>query len=101
MKIQKKKNWGAGRGVQGGCERNVGVGGPVVGWGGVGLMGVRVDVIAMLGVGGDVGYGGCEPRIEGIVQYTKRYCTILKKNIKKCGGRGRGRLVTSLNIIFF
>ena len=31
--------------------------------------GVRVDVNAMLGVGGDVGYGGCEPRIEGIVQY--------------------------------
>ena len=27
----------------------------------------------MLGVGGDVGYGGCEPRIEGIVQCTKRY----------------------------
>ena len=37
---------------------------------------------------GDVGYGGCEPRIEGIVQctkryitnyITKRYCTILRK----------------------
>ena len=31
----------------------------------------------MLGVGGDVGYGGCEPRIEGIVQCTKgivQYC---------------------------
>ena len=41
--------------------------------------GVRVDVNAMLGVGGDVGYGGCEPRIEGIVQCTKRYCTILRK----------------------
>ena len=26
----------------------------------------------MLGVGGDVGYGGCEPRIEGIVQCTKK-----------------------------
>ena len=48
------------------------------GWG-VGLVGVRVDVNAMLGVGGDVGYGGCEPRIEGIVQCTKRYCTILRK----------------------
>ena len=35
-----------------------------------------MDVNAMLGVGGDVGYGGCEPRIEGIVQCTKRYCTI-------------------------
>ena len=33
----------------------------------------------MLGVGGDVGYGGCEPRVEGIVQGTKRYCTILRK----------------------
>ena len=38
--------------------------------------GVRVDVNAMLGVGGDVGYGVCEPTIEvlynvqkGIVQY--------------------------------
>ena len=41
--------------------------------------GVRADVNAMLGVGGDVGYGGCEPRIEGIVQCTKRYCTILRK----------------------
>ena len=46
---------------------------------GVGLVGVRVDENAMLGVGGDVGYGGCEPRIEGIVQCTKRYCTILRK----------------------
>ena len=33
----------------------------------------------MLGVGGDVGYGGCEPRVESIVQGTKRYCTILRK----------------------
>ena len=41
--------------------------------------GVRVYVNAMLGLGGDVGYGGCEPRIEGIVQCTKRYCTILRK----------------------
>ena len=48
--------------------------------GGVELVGgVRVDVNAMLGVGGDVGYGGCEPRIEGIVQCTKRYCIILRK----------------------
>ena len=49
------------------------------GGGGGGLVGVRVDVNAMLVVGGDVGYGGCEPRIEGIVQCTKRYCTILRK----------------------
>ena len=33
----------------------------------------------MLRVGGDVGYGGCEPIIEGIVQSTKRYHTILRK----------------------
>ena len=32
-----------------------------------GLVGVRVDVNAMFGVGGDVRYGGCEPRIKGIV----------------------------------
>ena len=38
-----------------------------------------MDVNAMLGVGGDEGYGGCEPRIEGIVQCSKRYCTILRK----------------------
>ena len=87
-----------GWGGQGGCERRIEVfvkiqkkkfffwgGGPVgvrvegVRWGGVGGAGVRVDVNAMLGVGGDVGYGGCEPRIEGIVQCTKRYCTILRK----------------------
>ena len=45
--------WGGGVG-QGGCERNI-------------------------GGRGDVGYGGCGPRIEGIVQCTKRYCTILRK----------------------
>ena len=49
-----------------------------------------MDVNAMLGVGGDVGYGGCEPRVEGIVHGTKRYCTILRK--KKCGGgEGEGQ----------
>ena len=47
--------WWGGGGSQGGYERIVGVGGDVV------------------------GYGGCEPRIEGIVQCTKRYCTILRK----------------------
>ena len=41
--------------------------------------GVRMEVNAMLAVGGEVGYGGCEPTIEGIVQCTKRYCTILRK----------------------
>ena len=38
-----------------------------------------MDVNAMLRIGGDVGYWGCEPRLEGIVQCTKRYCTILRK----------------------
>ena len=64
MKIKKKKIGGGG-GRWG------------LGWWGGG--GVRVDVNAMLGLGGDVGYGGCEPRVEGIVQGTKRYCTILRK----------------------
>ena len=54
--------------------------------------GVRVDVNAMLGVGGDVGYGGCEPRIEGIVQCTKSYCTTLRKLKKKCGEGGGGAI---------
>ena len=100
MKIQKKKYFflggvgvgGGGFRVGGGCERRIKVfvkiqkkkiffffgGGVRWGsgwWGGW----VRVDVNAMLGVGGDVGYGGCEPRVEGIVQGTKRYCTILRK----------------------
>ena len=51
-----------------------------------------MDVNAMLGVGGDVVYGGCEPRVEGIVQGTKRYCTILKKIIKNVGGGGGGAI---------
>ena len=33
----------------------------------------------MLRVGGDVGYGGCEPRIEGIVQCTKKVLYNVKK----------------------
>ena len=44
----------------------------------------------MLGVGGDVEYGVCEPRMEGIVQCTKRYCTILRKIKKMWGGGGGG-----------
>ena len=52
--------------------------------------GVRVDVNAMLEVGVDVGYGECEPRIERIVQCTKRYCTILRK-LKKMWGEGEGQ----------
>ena len=54
-------------------------GGQIGGWSGWWVGWVRVNVKAMLGVGGDVGYGGCEPRVEGIVQGTKRYCTILRK----------------------
>ena len=49
-----------------------------------------MDVNAMFGVGVDVGYGGCEPRIESIVQCTIRYCTILRK-LKICGGDGEGQ----------
>ena len=102
MKIKKKRFFfflyggggggGGGVGGQGGCERRIeeflgkftkrkfrgrsggGSGGGSGWWGGV-----RVDVNAMLGVGGDVGYGGCEPRKEGILQCTKKYCTILRK----------------------
>ena len=46
-----------------------------------------------------MGYGGCEPRIEGIVQCTKRYCTILRK-FKKCGGEGEGQYLNlnTLNV---
>ena len=40
--------------------------------------GVRVDVNTMLGVGVDVGYGRCEPRIEGIVQCTKLFLGIVQ-----------------------
>ena len=42
--------------------------------------------MAMLGVGGDVGYGGCEPRMEGIVQCTKKVLNNIKKIKKMCGG---------------
>ena len=70
-KFTKNSGGGGGGGGRGG---GWGEGGPDKKGSGVG-----VDVNAMLGVGGDVGYGGCEPRIEGIVQCTKRYCTILRK----------------------
>ena len=50
-------------GGRGGGEGQVGGSGWWGGW-------ARVDVNAMLGVGGDVVYGGCEPRVEGIVQGT-------------------------------
>ena len=46
---------------------------------GVRLVGGQGGCECNVGGRGDVGYGGCEPRIEGIVQCTKRYCTILRK----------------------
>ena len=39
-----------------------------------------------------MGYGICEPRIEGIVQCTIRYCAIVRKLKKYVGGRGRGNI---------
>ena len=87
-------------GGQGGCDRRIelflenspkksGRGSGGVRWGGGGRVGgeMRVDVNAMLGVGGDVGYEGCEPSIEGIEQCTKWYCAILE-NLKNVGGGG-------------
>ena len=62
-------------------EMGGGRGGVWVGRGGGGWL------VAKLGVGGDVGYRVCEPRIEGIVHCTNRYCTILR-NIKKMWGEG-------------
>ena len=66
---------GGGGGGSGSGEVRLGGSGWWGGWGGW----VWVDVKSMLGIGGDVGYGGCEPRVEGIVQGTKRYCTIIRK----------------------
>ena len=73
MKIQKKSR----RGVKVRSGMGVGRGG----W-----------LVALLGVGVNVGYGGCEPRIKGIVQCAKMYCTILRKvkGMCVCGGGGGG-----------
>ena len=82
---------GWGLGGQGGCERRIEVFGKIhekknrgggSGWKGreggdqvgVELVGVRVDVNAMLGVGGDEGYGNQEKKVlynvqKGIVHY--------------------------------
>ena len=57
----------------------VGSGGGQVGGGGSGWWGGQGGCERNVGGRGDVGYGGCEPRIEGIIQCTKRYCTILRK----------------------
>ena len=45
----------------------------------------------MLGVGDDVGYVGCEPRIEGTYTMYKKVFYNIKKKIKNVGGGvGRG-----------
>ena len=76
VKIQKKKLGGGGGGSGGGGVRvDVRGGGSVA----EGVRGGQGGCERNVGVRGDVGYGGCEPRIEGIVQCTKRYCTILRK----------------------
>ena len=79
VKIQQKKMEG------GGADRE-GSGG------GLGWWGFMVDVNAMLGEGGDVGYEGCEPRIEGIAQCTKKILYNIKK-IKKVGVGGGGGVI--------
>ena len=98
---------GSGLGGQGGCERrienfgklhNKKLGGGVSGVG-RGSGGGRVGGGGRQGgcernVWGRGWYGVCEPRIEGIVQCTKRYCTILrklKKNVCVGGGGGGGQ----------
>ena len=101
VKIQKKKIWGGGGGSGGGgmgwvwggvrvdvneelkflgkfTKKKFGGGWGQVGGGGVGFVGDQGGCERNVGGRGDVGYGGCEPRI-GIVQCTKRYCTILRK----------------------
>ena len=110
MKIQKKMKGGSGGGRRVGLGVRVDVneefkflekftkknsGGGSGGWaswgGGVGLVGGQGGCEPNVRGRGDVGYGGRELRIEGIVKCTKRYCTILKKNKKKMwwgGGRG-------------
>ena len=56
VKMQKKSRGGGGPGLVGGWVR---------GWSGEGGW-----LVVRLGIGNDVWYGGCEPRIEGIVQCT-------------------------------
>ena len=72
--------WGGGwwGGGQGGCERNV-------------------------GGRGDVGYGGCEPRIECIVQCTKRYCgerTGLVVRASDSGSGDPGSILGRVGVLF-
>ena len=61
----RKKVEGSGRGVRSGIRVDVYVELKLLGWsGGRGLVGSKVGVV------GDVGYGGCKLRIEGIVKFT-------------------------------
>ena len=62
--------------------------GQLGGGGGVGLVGGQGGCEPNVGGRGDVGYGGRELRIKGIVKCTKRYCTILKKIKKNVVGGG-------------
>ena len=102
VKIQKKRGGLSGRG--GGVRvdvneqfkfsrklKKIGGGGGQVG-GGLGWWGVQDGCERIVGGRGDVGYRGCEPRIECIVQCTKRYCTIVRKLKNVGGGRGRGNI---------
>ena len=75
-----KKIWGGGGGGGGSVAEGGGSVAEGVRWGGVGLVGgSQGGCERNVGGRGDVGYGGCEPRIEGIVQCTKMYFTILRK----------------------
>ena len=51
-----------------------------------------MDVKAMLGEGGDVGYGGCEPRVEGNCTRYKKVLYNFKKIKKMWGGGGGGAI---------
>ena len=100
-------SWGSVCGGQGGCERRIeifekiqkekysgwvrGSGGGHVSGGGGGGGGVQHGRERNVGGSGNVGYGGYEPRIEGNVQCTQRYCTILRK-LKNRGGGGGGAI---------
>ena len=83
------KNWGGGSRVRGrGAGEGSGWWGARSGWGRSGWWGgAKGGCERNVGGRGDVGYWGCEPRIESIVQCTKRYCTMLRK-LKKCVGGG-------------
>ena len=89
VKIQKKKIFFLGGGGSGGGGGSVAEG---VRWGWGWWGGGQDGCERNVGGRGDVGYGGCEPRIEGIVQCTKRYCTILRKRKNVGWGEGEGAI---------